>query len=203
MRLVRVAYRLHLETLPTNNPFSVVLRSKGMAVVAVFRPKRILAGLLALAASLGVSAPLIAQAPKTVNDSVVAAVNEFFRTMTANDSAGAAKTVNGEGTMFSFQPRGDSTFLSRSTLGSFPVMLATNKRSLVERMWNPTVLVHGKIATVWAEYDFHINGEFSHCGVDAFTLAREPMGWRIVNVTYTVERTGCKPSPLGALKKPD
>lgn len=142
-----------------------------------------------------------AQAPQTAKDSVIAVVNEFFRTMTASDSAGAAKTVNGDGTMFSFQPRGDSTVLTHSLLGTFPVSLATNKRALVERMWNPTVLIHGKIATVWTEYDFHINGEFSHCGVDAFSLAREPVGWRIVHVSYTVERTGCKPSPLGPIRK--
>ena len=147
--------------------------------------------------------PLAAQAPTTARDSVVATVHEFFRTMTANDSSRAAQTVNGNGIMFSFQPSGDSTVLTHGTLASFPVMLATNKRALVERMWEPTVMVHGNIATVWAEYDFHVNGAFSHCGVDAFTLAREPAGWRIVQVTYTVERTGCKPSPLGPLKNPD
>lgn len=166
------------------------------------RVQRTLLATMALLMTLAAKpAPLAAQAPRTVKDSVVAVVHEFFRTMTANDSSGAAKTVNGEGTMFSFQPRGDSTVLTHSLLSTFPVMLATSKRALVERMWNPTVLVHGKIANVWAEYDFHINGEFSHCGVDSFALAREPLGWRIIHVSYTVERTGCKPSPLGPIKK--
>lgn len=167
------------------------------------KPTRLAMALSTLALALAPIQPISAQTPKATKDSIVAVVQEFFRTMTANDSTGAAKTIQADGMMFSFQPRGDSTVLTHATLASFPVMLATNKRTLVERMWDPTVLVHGTIATVWADYDFHINGDFSHCGVDAFTLARDTAGWRIVNITYTVERTGCKPSPLGALKKSD
>jgi len=66
-------------------------------------------------------------------------------------------------------------------------------------MWEPTVLVHGPLAVVWAAYDFHRNKTFSHCGVDAFTLLRSPTGWKIATVSYTTEATGCKPSPLGPL----
>ena len=50
---------------------------------------------------------------------------------------------------------------------------------------------------VWAPYDFHVNGAFSHCGVDVFSLVRTAEGWRIAAVAYTVEREGCAPSPLG------
>ncbi len=137
-----------------------------------------------------------------VRDSVVAVVQEFFRAMEASDSASAAATIHPDGMTFSTQPRGDSTVLARSPLSRFPASMVSNRSKLVERMWEPTVLVHGGIAVVWAAYDFHIDGKFSHCGVDAFTLARTPAGWRIVNITYTVERTGCAPSPLGPLKRP-
>ena len=48
-----------------------------------------------------------------------------------------------------------------------------------------------------APYDFHRDGEFSHCGVDAFTLVRTESGWKISGGVYTVETEGCAPSPLG------
>jgi hypothetical protein len=71
---------------------------------------------------------------------------------------------------------------------------------LLERMWNPTVHVDGKIAILRAPYDFHRNGTFSHCGVDTMTLLRVGGEWRIVGISYTVQREKCSPSPLGAPK---
>jgi hypothetical protein len=71
---------------------------------------------------------------------------------------------------------------------------------LLERMWNPQVLVRGRIATVWTEYDFHADGKFTHCGIDTFLLLKTDEGWKIFSVTYTAETQGCKPSPLGPPK---
>lgn len=69
---------------------------------------------------------------------------------------------------------------------------------LLERMWAPVVHVQGPIATVWTPYDFHVDGKFSHCGIDTAHLVRTAEGWRIADFAYTVQRTGCAPSPLGA-----
>ncbi len=81
----------------------------------------------------------------------------------------------------------------------FNVSLATSKVRLTERMWTPTVVLHGTIAEVHAPYDFHIDGKFSHCGTDLFTVVRATGEWRIASIIYTVQRTGCAPSPLGPL----
>jgi len=59
------------------------------------------------------------------------------------------------------------------------------------------VQVRGNLAQVWTEYDFHLDGKFTHCGIDAFTLVRVNGDWKIAGTSYTVEPTGCKPSPLG------
>ena len=68
---------------------------------------------------------------------------------------------------------------------------------LLERMWDPTVHVDGRLATVWTPYDFYRDGEFSHCGIDVFQLARVDERWQILSITYTVHRDGCAESPLG------
>jgi len=49
-------------------------------------------------------------------------------------------------------------------------------------------MVHEGIAVVWTPYEFHVNGEFSHCGVDAFSLVRIDGQWKIAGIVYTVER---------------
>ena len=48
--------------------------------------------------------------------------------------------------------------------------------------------------------DFHLDGKFTHCGTDIFTLVKTADGWKISGGIYTVEPTGCEPSPLGAIK---
>ncbi len=60
--------------------------------------------------------------------------------------------------------------------------------------------MRGKIANVWAEYDFHSNGKFAHCGIDTFLLLKTDEGWKIFSLTYTMETHGCKDSPLGPPK---
>ena len=54
-----------------------------------------------------------------------------------------------------------------------------------ERYWDAVVLTDGNIASVWAPYDFFINGKFSHCGVDLFYLVKENKEWKIAHFGYT------------------
>jgi hypothetical protein len=141
-----------------------------------------------------------AQSPRTANDSVVAAVNEFFRAMTARDTAATNRIQIADGVMFAMRVQGDSAPISRRSSDAWVRQLAATRDTLVERMWNPIVQVHGPLATVWAPYDIHRNGQFVHCGIDAFTLLRTPTGWKIASIAYTAEPQGCKPSPLGPVK---
>jgi hypothetical protein len=134
-------------------------------------------------------------------DSVVATVNEFFRAMTARDTAAARRVMTADGIFYAVRARGDSAVINRSANESFVQTLATSRDTYLERMWEPTVLVHGPIAMVWTPYDFHRSGNFSHCGIDAFSLVRAASGWKIATIVYTVEPTGCAPSPLGPPKQ--
>jgi hypothetical protein len=80
------------------------------------------------------------------------------------------------------------------------VRLADSKDALLERMWEPKVLLRGPIAVVWAEYDFHRNKTFHHCGFDSVNLLKTAEGWKISGIAYTSETTGCKASPLGPVR---
>lgn len=73
-------------------------------------------------------------------------------------------------------------------------------RKMLERTWGEKVFIRGRIATVWAEYDVHVNGKFTHCGIDSFLLLNGPDGWRIFSIVSTMEPTGCAPSPMGPPK---
>jgi hypothetical protein len=134
---------------------------------------------------------------QTAEDSVRATVQEFFRTMTARDTAGARRVLFDGGWTWGLRESERGLLAWRRSQDEYIADLAKPGVRLLERMWEPTVQVHGRIATLWTSYDFHLDGKYSHCGVDAVTLVRTDAGWKIVSFVYTVEMTGCTPSPLG------
>ena len=71
-------------------------------------------------------------------------------------------------------------------------------RNMVERIWNPVVLVEGNIAAVWAPFDFYLDGKFSHCGINAFHLLQVAGSWKLSATTYTAVTDGsCETHPDG------
>jgi hypothetical protein len=142
-----------------------------------------------------------AQAPSSEAAPVVAAVQRLFDAMARRDTLAArelllpgSRVVALPSDTLPARPRvqSDSAFLRG---------LAARPDRLLERMWAPVVQVQGPIATVWAPYDFHRNGQWSHCGIDTVTLVRTAVGWQIAGLAYTVRRQGCVPSPLGVPKQ--
>jgi len=60
-----------------------------------------------------------------------------------------------------------------------------------ERIYEPTVLVHKTIATVWAPYDIYAGDNLLHCGIDVFQLFKVEGQWKISHFAYTTEPEGC------------
>ncbi len=71
------------------------------------------------------------------------------------------------------------------------------KNQYFERIWEPEISIQGEMANVRAPYDFHVDNQFSHCGVDVFNLLKTAEGWKVTSITYDVLKTDCPPSPLG------
>ena len=70
---------------------------------------------------------------------------------------------------------------------------------IAERGFAPTVLVSGPLAVVWMPYDLYINGTWSHCGVDAFTMYKVAGRWQIATLGWSVEQPpSCATHPDGA-----
>jgi hypothetical protein len=107
-----------------------------------------------------------------------------------------------EGVSFGVREQADGLFLRSRPNSDYIAGLAGREERVVERMWDPTVLIHERLAVVWTPYDIYVDGEFLHCGVDAFTLLETEEGWKIATGAFTMEPTGCEPSPLGPLEEP-
>ncbi len=86
--------------------------------------------------------------------------------------------------------------ISSEKLESFVSALAQPSADVWdEKTFKPEVRVDGNLATVWMEYDFYAGTRFSHCGVDAFQLAKFAEGWKIVALADTRRREGCPRTP--------
>ena len=43
--------------------------------------------------------------------------------------------------------------------------------------------VSGQLAHVWIPYEFRVDDNFSHCGVNSIHLIKSDQGWKILNIT--------------------
>ena len=136
-------------------------------------------------------------APHSEEQSVIAAVEQFFKAIETRDADMARDILLPEGVVFSVREEGKEKIIRATTHEQIINSFASSTEKMLERMWDPKVLIHKEIAVVWTKYDFHREGKFSHCGVDAFNLIKTPKGWKISGIFYTVEKEGCEESPLG------
>lgn len=137
--------------------------------------------------------------PASERDEVLKIVQAFFDTMTARDVEGARKILQPQGRFHATRMRDGKPEIRAFSNEEYFADLQAAKTRMQERIWNPEVRIRGTIATVWAPYDFWIDGKLSHCGIDAFDLIKTEEGWKLAGGVYTLE-SQCEPSPLGPPK---
>lgn len=150
-----------------------------------------LSWLLTLMTTVGPAAAATADEVPPDHAAVLATIDATFQAMARHD-APAMRTLLVPGARFAVRrPDGSVTLEADS---DFLKALAEGKGEWRERIWSPSVMVHGGLAQVWAPYDFHLDGKLSHCGIDSFSLVEEGGHWRIAGIAYDVQITDC-PSP--------
>ena len=121
----------------------------------------------------------------------------FLDALSRTDTAVLRSLMASDLSLSSVRAGPEGAVIRHSTGEEFLNGLGTEDQDLLERMWDPVVYVQGQVAMVWTPYDFFLNGEFSHCGIDVFTMLEGEDGWRVTSITYDVVREGCPVSPLG------
>ncbi len=143
---------------------------------------------LLLAVSLAALAPaaLPAQSAEAEVRQVVA---RLFDGMRAGDSAAVRAVFHPQALLGTTLVRDGRAEFRVDTLDGFVRAVgAPHQEVWDERLTKVTVSIDGPLAAVWADYEFWAGTRFSHCGVDAFQLARTGAGWKIVALTDTRRR---------------
>lgn len=55
-----------------------------------------------------------------------------------------------------------------------------------------TIQIDGPMANAWTAYEFHVNDNFSHCGVNSFQLVKQKDAWKIIYLIDTRRKEGCE-----------
>lgn len=66
------------------------------------------------------------------------------------------------------------------------------KEKWEERISSYTVKVDGNMANAWTDYEFWLDGKFSHCGVNSFQLFHDNGTWKIIYLIDTRRRSSCE-----------
>ncbi len=149
-------------------------------------------------AVLALALPAVAHA-QSEEDAVRAAVDGLFDAMRAGDSTAFRAALLPQARLVSAGQRdGQPALEVEETLDDFVTAVGTTHEDVWdERLSDVEVRIDGRLATVWAEYEFYLGDRFSHCGVDAFQLFKGADGWRIFQIADTRRREGCEGAPGG------
>lgn len=138
--------------------------------------------------------PAAAQAPAD-HDAVMAPIHALFDGMRAADSAAVRAAFHPVATLLSVGEGRDGVVAVHETpIDGFAAAMAGDHPLYDERLGEAEVRVDGDLATVWVPYAFYLGDQFSHCGTNAFQLARLNGAWTIIHVADTRRKTDCDPS---------
>ena len=154
----------------------------------------LLALLLGLFQLVGAEAPGSSAAESAA---VVKVVQQFFDAMHARDADGMRKVYQPNSQFTWGAPGAEGYSVRQQTIETFAEQAKGSPIQYLERMWEPTVHIDGRIAVVWTRYDFHRGDKFSHNGTDCYVRLKTDHDWKIVSLVFSVEPSAKTENPAG------
>jgi len=148
------------------------------------------------AALLGIPASAPAQAPTDDRAQVLALADSALAAISRKDFVALTDLMLDSAMTYSARARDGKAWISSRTRAEERTM--RSERTFTERGFDAQVMLAGRLATVWLPYDFYVDGAWSHCGVDVFTMLKSEAGWRIATMAWSIEQPpACKAHPDG------
>ena len=120
---------------------------------------------------------------------VVKPIESLFKAMKSADSVGVKNVFSSSALMQTFNKNNE---IRTEKVEDFAKQVGSSKvGDLDERFTISKVLVDGNMASVWVPYQFYYKGNFSHCGVNSFQLAKIKNEWKIQYIIDTRRKENC------------
>ena len=130
----------------------------------------------------------------TEDAAVKAAIDRFFEGFHQRDTAAMQKVLSPGVFMQRIGRDQEGTpRLKNESIGDFLASMARLPDTLQirERLLDYRIQVDGDMAHAWTPYEFYVQGEFHHCGVNSFQLFHDGEGWRIIYLVDTRRVADC------------
>ena len=128
-------------------------------------------------------------AQNSTEKEVVKPIENLFNAMKSADSLGVKNAFSGSAIMQTF---GKNQEIRTDKVEDFAKQVgASQAGDLDERFTISKILVDGNMASVWVPYQFYYKGNFSHCGVNSFQLAKLNNEWKIQYIIDTRRKDNC------------
>ena len=127
-------------------------------------------------------------------DRVRQTVEGFFEAFHAQDST-AMKTYMAEGVVLQTTGRnkeGKTLFRTTPIKRLYASIVGIpDSISFEEKLTSWSIQVDRTMANAWVGYEFWLNGNFSHCGINSFQLVDFDGEWKIIYLIDTRGKAGC------------
>ena len=130
-----------------------------------------------------------AHAQQTEAD-VLKVVTTLFDGMKAKDTTKLRSTLAPNARLMTASVVNGAPVVREAPIDNWIASIGRATGAIEEKIFAPEVRVDANLATVWTRYEFWANGALSHCGFDAFQLARTATGWKIIHIADS-HRTDC------------
>ena len=127
---------------------------------------------------------IVAQSEEKI---ILNTVQHFFDALGTRDTTKAKNVLLTDCQFFSIRENESNININKTTHTGFIKKLVSSNDPIQEIMRDPVVLINKHVAVVWTNYKFYKNGEYSHSGVDAFSLLKTSEGWKIAGLIYNIE----------------
>ena len=150
---------------------------------------------LVLAALVAATPGGVRAQSSSAEKAVIAVADSALAAITRGDAAGFTDLMIPEAVLYPTVTR-DGVTTVRVRTREAQRTAAIN--GVVERGFSPRAMVNGGVAMVWMPYDLYVNGAWSHCGADVFTLVKSGGAWRIASMSWSAEQPPvCEKHPAG------
>ena len=123
---------------------------------------------------------------------------EFFDAFHAQDSIALKKTVYPSILLQTIgADKEGKSFLKTENFDDLVKSITSipDSTKFEERILSYSIQIDGNMANAWTPYEFWINNEFRHCGVNSFQLFREENTWKIIYLIDTRRKNDCSVLP--------
>jgi len=119
------------------------------------------------------------------------AVEDFFRAFHNRDTIAMTSVLADELVLHTVTEKASGIHLSVETRDAFLKSIASTPKNIVYEekllLWN--IQIDGKLAHVWTPYEFYVNGNIVHTGVNSFQLYWKNGAWKIIYCADTRNRS--------------